>query len=241
LSTNLAVGLASRNATGVALIDLDLKFGDAAYALMLAPQYTMLDAVSALPDLTSTQLKVYLTSHSSGLFTLCAPDEPAEGDGIRAVDTAEVIKLASSLFGYVVIDTGAGLDEHTLTAIELATDLIVVSDMDVPSVRNVRKALDTLDLLGLNDHRSIFVLNRANSRVGIKKEDVETAASPPIDLEIPSARAVPQSLNEGRPVILSNPRSPVSRKIMLLVSELLSAGMAPAAPREKEVDDGKAQ
>jgi pilus assembly protein CpaE len=135
-----------------------------------------------------------------------------------------VIELATTLFGHVVIDTGSGLDEHTLTAVEHSTDVIIISDMDVPSVRNVRKALDTLDFLGLKDHRRYLVLNRADSRVGLKKDDVQAAASMPIDLEIPSSRSVPQSINDGRPIITNSPRSAVARRIWSLVEELSSVG-----------------
>lgn len=74
LSTNLAVGLASVAPRGVVIVDLDLQFGDVAYALGLRPRHTMFDAVSTSAPLETTTLKVYLTHHSSDLYVLCAPD-----------------------------------------------------------------------------------------------------------------------------------------------------------------------
>ncbi|MFH1330656.1 MAG: AAA family ATPase, partial [Actinomycetota bacterium] len=182
VSTNLAVCLAARAPGDVVLVDLDLQFGDVAYALGLAPQHTMADAVSALEDLDATTLKLFLTRHQSGLYALCAPEEPAAGELIPAAATATVIRLIASQFGCVVIDTAAGLGEPTLAALELSTDIVLVSDMDVPSVRNLRKALDALDLLGMMSPTRHFVLNRADSRVGLKKDDVAAAARMAIDL-----------------------------------------------------------
>jgi pilus assembly protein CpaE len=104
---------------------------------------------------------------------------------------------------------------------------VLVSDMDVPSIRNLRKAVDALSSIGMTSQTRHFVLNRADSRVGLNKDDVAAAAGLPIDVEVPSSRQVPVSLNEGRPLILSHPRSPVSRQI-----GNLAARFAHEAPRD---------
>jgi len=230
VSTNLAVGLAARSPGTVVLLDLDLQFGDVAYALGITPQQTISDAVSALEDLDATTLKVFLTRHRSGLYVLCAPDEPAAGDTISASAVTTVIGLIASKFTHVVIDTPAGLCEHTLAALDLSTDVILISEMDVPSVRDLRKALDALDMLGMRSATRHFVLNRADSRVGLTKSGIAAAAGRAIDLELPSSRHVPLSLNEGHPLLLDNPRSPVARRLAELVERIVKAS-GEGAPR----------
>ena len=227
VSTNLAVGLALRAPGKVVLIDLDLQFGDVAYALGLTPQHTIADAVSALEDLDATTLKVFLTRHQSGLYVLCAPAEPAEAEEVTTTATCAILRLLAAEFRYVVVDTSSGLGEHTLAALELSTDIVLVSDMDVPSVRNLRKALDALDLLGMRASQRHFVLNRADSRVGLDKEDVAAAAGIAIDVELPSSRRVPLSLNAGMPLVLGSPRSPMARRIAQLVERLERSPGAP--------------
>jgi len=231
VATNLSVGLAARSPGNTVLLDLDLQFGDTAYALGISPQHTIADAVSVLEDLDVTTLKVFLTRHRSGLYVLCAPDEPAAGDSISAAAVATVIRLLSSQFGYVVIDTSAGLGEYTLTALDLSTDVVLLTDMDVPSVRNLRKALDVLDMLGMRTPTRHMVLNRADSRVGLTKSGIAAAAGTAIDLEVPSSRHVPLSLNEGQPLLLVNPRSPVARSLAELVERMVkpAGGGAPPA------------
>ena len=223
VSTNLAVGLAARVPGQVVLLDLDLQFGDVSYALGITPQHTIYDATSALDDLDATTLKVFLTRHQSGLFTLCAPEEPAAGELITTNSITTVIKLIASQFAYVIIDTPSGLTEHTLAALDLSTDVILIADMDLPSVRNLRKALDAFDLLGMRGPSRYFVLNRADSRVGLTKAGIAAAAGLPIDLELPSSRHVPISLNEGRPLLSDNPRSPAARRLAELVDHVVSA------------------
>jgi pilus assembly protein CpaE len=210
VSTNLAVGLAVRHPGEVVLLDLDLEFGDVAYALALLPQHTIADAVSTLDDLDATLLKVFLTRHESGLYVLCAPREPAAGELIPVAATTMVIRLIASEFGHVVIDTPAGIREHTRAALDLSTDVVVVCDMDVPAVRDMRKALD---LLGTRPAQRHVVLNRADSRVGLSKAAVVGTVGAAVDLEIPSSAQVPISLNEGRPLVLGNPRSRPARRL----------------------------
>jgi len=222
VSTNLAVGLAARAPGRVVLLDLDLQFGDVSYALGVTPQHTIYDAISAIDDLDATTLKVFLTRHASGLFALCAPEEPAAGEMISAAAVTTVIKLIASQFDYVVIDTPAGLSEHTLAALDMSTDMVLIADMDLPSVRNLRKAIDAFDMLGMRTASRYFVLNRADSRVGLTKAGIAAAAGLPIDLELPSSRHVPVSLNEGRPLLSDNPRSPAARRLAELVDHVAS-------------------
>jgi len=222
VSTNLAVGLADRAPGKVVLVDLDLQFGDVSYALGVTPQHTIADAVSALDELDATTLKVFLTRHSSGLYALCAPDNPAAGEEIPATVVPTVIGLISSQFDYVVVDTPGGLTEHTLAALDLTTDVVLLADLDVPSARGLRKALDALDTLGMRWPHRHFILNRADSRVGLDKAGIAAAAGVAVDLELPSSRHVPLSLNEGRPLLSDNPRSPASRRLAELVERIIN-------------------
>jgi pilus assembly protein CpaE len=176
----------------------------------LLPLYTIADAVSVLDDLDATMLKLFLTRHESGLYVLCAPKDPASGEVIPTGATTKIIRLIASEFGHVVIDTPAGIKEHTLAALDLSTDVVLICDMDVPAVRDLRKALDVLGRRSLARH---LVLNRANSRVGLSKAAVAASTGAAVDLEIPSSAQVPISLNEGRPLVMGNPRSRVARRL----------------------------
>ena len=213
LATNMALGL-SRGDEKVVLIDLDLQFGDVAGSLSAHPQHTIGDLVTAPGRLTATTLKVFLTPKSENLFLLCAPDSPAEGEEVDDVIIERAVRLLSEEFPYVVIDTSAGLSEATLTAIELSTDLVLVCDLSVAAVRAMRKVIDALDRLGIDQPRRHFVLNRADSRVGIEVKDAAAVVGLPVAATIPSARAVPLSMNQGVAVVESSPRSPVGKSFL---------------------------
>lgn len=213
LATNLAVGM-SNAGESVVLVDLDLQFGDVAGCLSLKPENTIRDLAAAPDHLSSTALKVFLTPAGENLFVLCAPDTPAEGEEVddRAVERA--VKLVGSEFGYVVVDTSAGLTEATLAAIELSTDLVFMCDLSAASVRALRKVIEALDRLGIDQPQRHFVLNRADSNVGVEVEEAAAVVGLPVSAEIPSDRSVPVSMNRGVPLVVSSPKTGVAKSFL---------------------------
>ena len=157
-------------------------------------------------DLDATTLKVFLTRHQSGLYVLCAPDEPAEGEGISVAATTAIIRMLASEFRYVVIDTAAGLGEHTLAALEQSTDLVLISDMDVPSVRNLRKALDALDLLGMMAPRAVTSCSTVPTPASAwTKTGWPPPPAWPSTWRSPAPGTCPCPSTQGMPLVLGNP------------------------------------
>jgi pilus assembly protein CpaE len=213
VATNLAAQLA-RDAPGrVVIVDLDLQFGDVASGLGLGPHSTVADAARINGRLDRTAIKLFLEPHSSGLYALVAPHFPAEADEVSADTAAHVVDVLAGEFSYVVVDTAAGLDEYALAATERSDDVVLVCVTDVPSVRALRKALDAMDLLGMTKPRRHLVLNRSDDRVGLSGRDVEATVGIPIDASVPTSRSVQISINQGAPVVESDPRAPAARAL----------------------------
>lgn len=217
LATNLAVGLAAARPGRVAIVDFDTHFGDVAAALALTPEHSLADVAASRIPIDSTMAKVFLSPHASGLYALCAPETPAEGDQVTPEHAANVVRLLSAAFPVVIVDTAAGLDENTLAAIELTTDLVMVASMDVASVRSMRKEIDALDRMGMVGARRHFILNRADAKVGLAVGDIEEVIGLKAMASVPSSRSVPLSMNRGSPVLHAEPRSAVARALQQLV------------------------
>lgn len=223
IATNLAVGLARAVPGEVVLIDLDLQFGGIAGALRMAPERSIADAATIGSALDGGMLKVLLTPHPTGLFALCAPESLAQADDVDAQHLSNIISLLSDDFRYVIIDTAAGIDVVTLAAIELATDLVLVSTTDVPCVRALRRATDALSAVGLGTQVRHFVLNRADVKGGLAVSDIEAVTGMEVDVSIPDSRAVAMSLNLGSPILESEPKSVPSKAFGELVGPFLRA------------------
>lgn len=240
VSSNLAVGLARAEPDHAVIVDLDLQFGDVATALRLTPEHTIVDVVRTAGPVDGIAhngmlLKSFLTAHPSGLWAMCGPDAPADGEEVTADHAREIVASLSGEFRFVVVDTGAGLTEQTLSVMEISTDLVLLCAMDVPSVRSLRKEIDALELLGMTQQRRHLVINRADSKVGLDIHDVEAIIGMPVDVAVPSTRAIPLSLNQGTPVIESDPRSAVARQLAGLVERFAEqpAGIPARGRRRK--------
>lgn len=229
MSSNLAYGLALHAPGEVVVVDLDLQFGDIASAFRLNPQHTVADAARSNGALDSLTVKSFLTEHASGLWALCGPDSPALGDDISPAAAAAVVRLLAEEFAYVVVDTSAGLTEHTLSVLDVSTDLLLMCAMDVPSVRSLRKVVEALDQLGMTEQKRHFLINRADTKVGLDLHDVEATVGMPVDVTVHSSRSVPLSMNQGSPVMESEPRCQVARQMTQLVDRFVDQPVA--APR----------
>ncbi len=195
VATNLAIGIAQSTNQSVALLDLDMQFGDVATALALQPEHTMAEAGPIAGNIAA--LKTKLTPHPSGLHVMCAPTEPVDAEQVDPDDVRKMIGTLQRDFDTTVIDTAAGLDDYTLAALDLATDLILVSTTDVFAINGTRKLLQVLEVIDLGEPDRHLVLNRANARVNISRSQIEATLNCPVDVEIPSTRAVPLAMNKG--------------------------------------------
>jgi pilus assembly protein CpaE len=220
LAVNAALALQQEGGERVAIVDLDLLFGDVTNALLLDPEHSIGDALDA-GRLDPTTVKVLLTRRSKDLYVLTAPDSPAQGELVTDDLVVKALAALRHEFDYIVVDTAAGLTEVTLAAIEVADELIFICDMSVSAVRGLHKVLTALGQLGLLSKQRHFVLNRADSKVGLSVSDVESAVGMRVDVRIPSSRLVPRSMNEGQPLVETAPKTPVARSF-IEVAELVA-------------------
>jgi len=210
VSSNLAVAIAGLGKS-VALVDLDLQFGDVGIVLGLEPTQTIVGAVQSGERLDADMLRGFMVEHSSGVRALLAPTLPEDAEIVTASRIDRILGLLVTMFDYVIIDTPPTLDEAVLTALDRSDRVLVVTMMDVASIKNSRVSLQKLRQLGYNGSLVDIMLNRADSKVYLKAEEVEEVIGMPIKYRLPSDLQIPRSVNKGVPVVLDAPRSHPAR------------------------------
>ena len=219
VATNLAVGLAQALPQRVVLVDLDLQFGDVASALDLDPEYSIVDGVRGSARDDAMVLKTYLTQHRSGLFVVAAPASPEGADQVTPADAADLLRRLAAEFAYVVVDTAPGLTDHSLAALDVSTDMVLLTALDVPGVRGLRRFLDILAALGSVVPRSV-VLNMVDKHGGLTAVDAAATISAPIDVTLPRCKSVLPSVNRGVPLLESGICSPFAARMEQLVRRI---------------------
>ena len=148
MATNLAMLLAlNHDATQVVVVDSDLQFGDVCLVLQLEPKLTVVNAAQEIHRLDESLLDSLLTKHPTGMSVLAAPLEPAFADEISTSAMIEILGMLRNMFDYVIVDTASLLDELLLSLLERADEVLFIVDMDLPSVKNAKLALEVIALI----------------------------------------------------------------------------------------------
>src|SRR5437588_9159327 len=232
LATNLAASLAKHWGKRALLLDLDLQFGDAAIMLGMEPEKTIYDLVVAPGELDSEKLAGYTTRHACGLDVLPAPLRPEDAELVTEAKLARLLEVARESYDVIVVDTSPFFHGPMLATLDRTDELLLLTSLDVPTIKNVRLSLQTLELLSFPQDRIKVVLNRANSKVGMQRKEVESALELGVRYEIPSDRAVPLAVNRGNPAVLADGKSEFSRSVRELAKSLVTA-QAVAKERKK--------
>jgi pilus assembly protein CpaE len=222
-ATNLATSFAKYAGKRTLLLDLDLQFGDAAIMLGIEPEKTIQDLVVAPGELDPEKLAGYTTRHSSGLDVLPAPIRPEDAELVTEQKLSRLLEVAKESYDVIVVDTSPFFHGPMLATLDRTDDLLLVCGLDVPTIKNVRLSLQTLQLLSFPSERIRIILNRANSNVGMKRGEVEAALEAKIRFEVPSDRAVPLAVNRSNPAVLSDPKADFSRAMREMAKALLPA------------------
>ncbi len=217
IASNLAAALAGAGEK-VAMVDLDLQFGDLGLALGLRPGKTIYDLATSSGSLDAEKLDAYLAPHDSGARALLAPTRPDQASSITAEFLDRVYSTLRSTNDYVVVDTPPGFTSEVLASIDSSSHVCVVGMLDALALKSTKLALETLELMGYEQERIRLVLNRADSRVGITHEDVVTIVGRKPDLLVPSDREITCSINSGSPIVLSEKRSEAAKAFRSLAA-----------------------
>jgi pilus assembly protein CpaE len=204
IAINLATALAKHESKRTLLLDLDLQFGDAAIMLGLQPEKTIYDLVVAPGELDPEKLAGYTTRHPSGLDILPAPLRPEDAELVTEAKIGRLLEVARTSYDVIVVDTSPFFHGPMLATLDQTDELLLVCSLDVPTIKNVRLSLQTLELLSFPTKKVRIVLNRSNSKVGMKESEVETALEQKVRFRIPSDRAVPLAVNRGTPTVIDD-------------------------------------
>jgi pilus assembly protein CpaE len=224
-ATNLACYLAAQTGQRVCLVDLDLQFGEVSTALHLRPRFTISDLLSREPvdeDDLDEHVEEYLEEHELGFSVLAAPFSPADADMIAPKDVYKVMGSLRRHFDYIVVDTPAQLSEIVLAAFDHSTRVLCMVTLDLPSIRNMRVFLSTLEKLRINSQTIGVVLNKVEDDVGIDIGDVQEVLDNRIVSILPYSREVMRSINKGKPALVSAANSDIGKKLASGMQQFLS-------------------
>ena len=221
VATNLAIKLAE-NRRKVALVDLDLEFGDVHTFMDMNPRDTIAELAQDFYAPTIDAIRSYMTVHPSGVHVLCAPKSPEYADVVSSECVSTILSLLRSYYDFVIIDTASNFSEVTLTAIESASTVLMMTGMDISTLKNSKAALSVLESLKQNA-KVRLVVNRAMESSTITLDDVKRVVEAPLAAYIPNDyNTAVSALNRGEPFVQSYPKSKIAGCLDQLANTLMA-------------------
>lgn len=223
LASNLAVSMARTTKKRVALVDLDLQFGDVAIMLNASVKNTISDIIKEINQLDSDVVEDYLVTHFSGVRILPAPIKPEYAEYITSSHVEKILNTLKEHYHYIVVDTSASFHETVLQALDMSDKILMLSTLDLPTIKNVKAGLDVMETLRYPKEKINIILNKASEQFGIKYKDFENTLKHQIWAFIPEdSQTVITSANKGFPFVMTRTETKVAKAVTGIMNELIA-------------------
>jgi len=205
VAVNCAVEIARLTKRPTAILDLKPSLGEVALFLGVRPRFTVLDAIENLHRLDREFLRELMARHKSELDILAGSEQFDRPNQQDATAIEELLRVLSRLYDYIVIDAGNMINSAAASALYAADAIFLVTNPDVPSIRNAQRLVDRVRQLGAGSERVKILLNRVSDQSLIAPKQIETALGYSIHQQFTSDyRTVSTALNSGVPLALAN-------------------------------------
>lgn len=224
IAVNTAISLAKETGEKVALLDLDLQFGDVSVMMNISPTKTIVDVIEEMSHLNSDILDEYMIEYMKGLKVLCAPIKPEYAEYILPLHIETILEVLKKDYQYIIIDSVANFNDVMLTALDNSDQIIMVTTMGLPTLKNVKLGLEVMDSLQYPEEKIKIVVNRFSRHFGISIDDVQEVLDKKISVCIPEDnKTVIQAANKGYPFMRARGESKISKSIKK-ISEMIVTG-----------------
>lgn len=222
IASNLAVCLARTTKKRVALVDLDLQFGDVSIMLNVSVKNTISDLIKEINQVDNDSMEDYLVTHFSGVRVLPAPIKPEYAEYITSSHVQKILSMLKESYHYIIVDTSASFHETVLTSLDMSDKILFVSTLDLPTIKNVKSGLDVMESLHYSNEKIKIILNKASEQYGIKYKDFENTLKHSIWSYIPEdSQTVITSANKGFPFVMTRTETKVAKAIVTIANDLV--------------------
>jgi pilus assembly protein CpaE len=223
LATNLGYALATQENMRVALVDLNLQFGDAAmYVSDKKPVATLADVTQQIHRLDASFLASSMLSINHNFSVLAAPEDPTHASDVKPEHIDAILNLAKRHYDYVILDVGNNLDAVSINAMDQADMIFPVMQATMPFIHYGKQLLTVFRSLDYRKDKIHLIVNRYGNGGEISLQDMKTAYNTNIYKIIPNDfKLAEASINQGVPVLKLDPRNPTSKAIGLLAKGLV--------------------
>jgi pilus assembly protein CpaE len=229
IAANFAITLRKETNKRVVLVDGNLQSGDAHVLLNLNVPNTI-DDLREAGSLDQELINSAVATHeASGIGLLRAPIDPGSAELFNADAMKAILVELREHFDYLVIDTDTSFSEATLTMLDMADVILLVTTLEVTTINRVTQFYEVMDRLSYSKSKVKLICNRVDHIYGIQPRHVETRLRQHFLAQIPEDEGlVVTSVNRGVPFVLSHKNAPITKAVLALVQRVITLNPTPA-------------
>jgi len=223
VAVNLAVSLAEKKSVqSVALIDMNLLFGDIPLFLEIEPKYNWSEITKNISRLDDTFLKNILSVDVSGVCVLPSPSYLSKQHMATPAIMERLLIVMRRMFDFVIVDGGQSLGDISLKILGLSDTVLLISILSLPCLSNTNKLLRTFHDLGFPPDENIrIIVNRYLKKSDISVKDAEISLEKEIFWTIPNDyQTTVTATNRGKALAQFAPREEITKNFRNLATEL---------------------
>jgi pilus assembly protein CpaE len=224
VAANLAAILAEDPSQSVVLVDLDLTLGDMDVLLDVVQGQTLLEVLQNVERLDVGLLRRSLTKLESGLFVLPRPDRVGEAGGIQPESLNRLLVQLKASFSHIVLDLSKGYTALDVVALEHCDLAVLVTQLTLPSLRNVVRLQQAFGDIEDLDQRVRIVVNRCCVQSPVRLKKAEEIMGREIFWQLPNDYPLMvEACNQGLPLIASAPRAELTQSLRAMAAGLVAS------------------
>jgi pilus assembly protein CpaE len=213
LACNLAVALVQACGRRVAMIDLDLQFGDVGLLLDVAPERSVANIVPVMDKLDTDLLDGLMTRHETGLMVLPAPIRLEDGEQIRPNEVRRLLEMLTKSYDYVIVDTPRQLSDNVIATLDASNQVFCVSSNQLACLKNTSLCLATMKAWQYDEDKVKLIINETHNGTGLSPQETSEAIDYPILWKVPYDGHLVAANQWGKPFVQAQPKAKISQNI----------------------------
>ena len=242
VAVNLAVAMAELAPERLALVDMGRPFPDVANFLDQEVNYSITDLIHNLSNLDQSFIQRIMQPYGKKIAILHGCSDFKEQDGLELEAVEKIFAILRGLYRNIIVDLSHWLDDLFLQVIMEADQVLMITGLTVPDLRNLKKLWPMFNEWHLGQNKVKMVVNRYDKGNGLQLRDMEQITHQPVFHTLPGDyHTLMDALNQGTPLMTTAPRSKLWRGLEQLAERIKGDNprgeaeelVAAAAPKRK--------
>ena len=231
-ATALAVQMACASSDAVALLDLDIQFGCAAFQMDVVPRSSIIDLVATPERIDPAMVKRAMVRAHQRFDLLAAPSGVHPVDDVSVAGVLKVIDAARRVYDTILIDLPEIWTDWSHAALANSDHIIMVTRLSIPALRQARRQMEMLEQQGLGRIPLSLIANQVERSLFAKapsKRDGEEILGRAIDFAIRDDPAMQLAGDSGLPLSEIRGGRSLVRTLGRIITKLRADGALPQA------------